>query len=127
VVDQEDREVFGREVREAACVGRGASFFTTTAILHPADPRARDVAVPALWLAKTALSSQDGQPVACLYFGLSGTLKTPWPSNTILSPTRHSHCNRTRRPFSVSSTTSTLTSTTSPILTGPRKFKVWEM
>ena len=44
-----------------------------------------------------------------------------------LSPTRHSHCSRTRRPFSVNSTTSTLTSITSPILTGPRKFRVWEM
>ena len=64
--------------------------------------------------------SRCSQATGCFDFGFGGTLKTPSPSKTTLSPTRHSHFNRTRRPFSVSSATSTLTSTTSPILTGPR-------
>ena len=52
-----------------------------------------------------------------------GTDTTASPSSTSLPSTRASQASRTTRPFGVSSTTSTVTSTTSPILTGPWKFK----
>jgi len=48
-----------------------------------------------------------------------GTETTASPSSTSLPSTRASQCRRTMRPFAVNSATSTVTSTTSPILTGP--------
>ena len=73
--------------------------------------------------AEPASSRRQGQDAgACAL----GTVSTPSPSSTTLPSTRHSHLSRTRRPVSTSSITSTLTSITSPILTGPRKLSVWE-
>ena len=56
-------------------------------------------------------------------FGVGGTLSTPSPSSTSLSPTRHSQRSRTRRPFSVSSTTSTATSIDVADLDRPAKIE----
>src|SRR5438309_4275991 len=55
-----------------------------------------------------------------------GTDTRASPSSTTLLSTRHSQRRSTRRPSGTSSATSTLIVTTSPILTGPRKFKVCE-
>src|SRR5216683_3635114 len=55
-----------------------------------------------------------------------GTETTASPSSTNRPSTRASQARRTLRPSGTSSTTSTDTVTTSPILTGAWKFKVWD-
>ena len=58
--------------------------------------------------------------------GRAGTDTTASPSSTSLPSTLASQCSRTMRPLGVSSTTSTMTWTTSPIFTGPWKLSVCE-
>ncbi len=53
-----------------------------------------------------------------------GTLTRASPSSTKVSPTEQVQASRTRLPFGISSITSTLAVTVSPILTGALKFSV---
>ena len=68
-------------------------------------------------------SAPRSQPLTA---GRAGTETIASPSSTSLPSTLASHCSRTMRPLAVNSTTSTMTSTTSPIFTGPWKFSVCE-
>ena len=58
--------------------------------------------------------------------GFGGIATQASPSITALPSTRHSQKKRALRRSATSSTTSTRAVTTSPILTGARKVKVWE-
>ena len=83
---------------------------------------------PETLLSKPASRQRARQALAsAFHLGVGGTLNSPSPSSTTASPTLHSHKSRTRRPFSVNSATSTDTSITSPIFTGPRKLRVCEI
>src|SRR5262245_17916798 len=56
-----------------------------------------------------------------------GTFTQASPSRTTSLPTEHVHVNRARNLSGISSATRTVTSTSSPIFTGARKFSVCEI